>query len=509
MRVSRIVLLLGLLLLCSISVVQAQETDFTPHLDELTILAPNPLALPTPREDNAYLQELESRLGLQLNFNWVPSADFAAILNTTLASGDLPDVIAIVNYSPAMVDAIQAGAFLSVEDLGLPEETDGLPGLELMKGGLPWQTSALNGVNYGIPQSLATFQVAGSIRGDWMEAVGTPDDPKNTDELRDLLVAFAQNDPDGNGQNDTYGYCITTAADRFIQGGWGLFMQAFGVPNRWRVEPDGTLINADVTPEMRATLAYMRDLYAEGVFSPDFAALPFAEVRNQFMGNQCGGLFGNLVAIPDSPQYGAGLRAIVPDAEIHFLVPPAAEGFDPVLWLTPGWERIMFLNARFASDPEAAHDVLKVIDYFLDPANEEFIVYGIEGVHHTVSEDGTLVVTDKGTADISWIRAWGPRTIAEYPYANYVKPETYQRTVNFTDAHRDIMIASPTWGLWPDLGLDNPEPVLNELAATTFDRIVRGDLPLEAFDTFVEDWYAQGGQALTDAYTAAYQTANP
>lgn len=503
----RYLLLTGVLILTLLSIgsVVAQDEDYTPNLDEITIMAPNPRQLPTARESNPYLQELESRLGIRLNFNWVPSSDFNAILSATLASGDLPDVIAVTGYSPTLVDALRAGAFLNVSELGLPQDARGLPALESVVDAGQWPASSLNGVNYGIPHFLATMQLAGNIRGDWMEAVGMPDDPQTVEELRDLLVAFAENDPDGNGQDDTYGFCITSSSDRFSQGGWGMFMQSFGVPNQWRVEPDGTLINADVTPEMRATLEYMADLYAAGVFDPDFAALPFAEVRAQFQGNGCGGIFGNMAAVPESPQYGGGLRSIVPDAEIHFLVPPMAEGFDPVMWSSPGWERIMLINASFASNPDAVEDILKVIDFWLDPANEEFLLYGIEGIHHTIDENGVLVTTEQGQADIGWIRAWGPRPISTIPQGNYNTPEHVAYIASFINDRQDIIVGNATWGLWPELGMDNPEAVLFEMATNTFDAIVRGTEPIEAFDEFVETWYEQGGQDLTDAYTAAYQ----
>jgi putative aldouronate transport system substrate-binding protein len=175
------------------------------------------------------------------------------------------------------------------------------------------------------------------------------------------------------------------------------------------------------------------------------------------------------------------------------------------MWSSPGWERIMLINARFASDPAALQDILKVLDYWYDPANQDFLQYGIEGVHHTVDANGVKVTTEQGQADIGWIRAWGPRGINTIPMGNYNTPEHLAYIEEFIDAHQDIVVGSATWGLWPELGMDNPEAALNELAATTFDAIVRGAEPLEAFDAFVENWYAQGGRELTDAYTAAYQ----
>jgi putative aldouronate transport system substrate-binding protein len=43
---------------------------------------------------------------------------------------------------------------------------------------------------------------------------------------------------------------------------------------------------------------------------------------------------------------------------------------------------------------------------------------------------------------------------------------------------------------------------LTDMENTLFVKIVRGNEPLEAFDQFVKDWYAQGGQAITEEVDA-------
>jgi putative aldouronate transport system substrate-binding protein len=46
------------------------------------------------------------------------------------------------------------------------------------------------------------------------------------------------------------------------------------------------------------------------------------------------------------------------------------------------------------------------------------------------------------------------------------------------------------------------KPNLDTLEQTTFLKIVIGELPVDAFDQFVTDWYAQGGQTMLDEVKA-------
>ena len=46
------------------------------------------------------------------------------------------------------------------------------------------------------------------LRTDWMEKLGL-EDPQNWDDLYNIIKAFVEQDPDGNGQNDTIGLTFT------------------------------------------------------------------------------------------------------------------------------------------------------------------------------------------------------------------------------------------------------------------------------------------------------------
>lgn len=41
-------------------------------------------------------------------------------------------------------------------------------------------------------------------------------------------------------------------------------------------------------------------------------------------------------------------------------------------------------------------------------------------------------------------------------------------------------------------------PSLSSLEQTTFLQIITGEAPVDSFDSFVTQWYAQGGQIVTD-----------
>ena len=43
------------------------------------------------------------------------------------------------------------------------------------------------------------------FRQDWLDKLGLKY-PETLDDMKNVLIAFTNNDPDGNGKNDTYGY---------------------------------------------------------------------------------------------------------------------------------------------------------------------------------------------------------------------------------------------------------------------------------------------------------------
>jgi hypothetical protein len=196
---------------------------------------------------------------------------------------------------------------------------------------------------------------------------------------------------------------------------------------------------------------------------------------------------------------------IVPNAQLEMITPPRAEGYKQVSYLWPGWGRVTLINNKYAKDPELAWEVIRVIDFWLDPANDEFLNYGLEGAHHTRGADGTLTVTEKGTNDIQWMRAWGPRGPVLYQDANFVRPVTRPLIKDISDRLLKIGVSDPTWGLWPEVGADDPTATLQSFATSSLERIIRGEAPLESFDTFVDEWYKRGGRKLTDAWTEVYR----
>ncbi|WP_347835768.1 hypothetical protein [Gracilibacillus sp. JCM 18860] len=66
-------------------------------------------------------------------------------------------------------------------------------------------------------------------RKDWAENLGL-EAPTTTDEFMEMVRAFTEDDPDGNGKDDTFG--LTDRSD-LIYGAFKTVSSWFGTPNYW------------------------------------------------------------------------------------------------------------------------------------------------------------------------------------------------------------------------------------------------------------------------------------
>ena len=268
-------------------------------------------------------------------------------VNVRLASGDIPDWIG--GFNPSWVDL---GVVRE-----LPQEMirKYLPGYmkwaDYYLGDEVWRRTVVDGVNYAVPVALSmasTGKVMG-FRADWLRAVGYDPKPvpgtsffKGPDtlaEIEDVLLKFRNNDPDGDGKQDTYGYMVwknsTTFDSNFLPNVFG----AFGIQlNVWDVK-DGKGYYSMVDPNYRDALKYVNTWWEEGIIHPDTVTNVRADVLRA-MSNDEFGAWSDLDAWQSN--YHAGIWGAYlqkhPDGEIAYSITPAGPDGRRGSWFRdPNW----------------------------------------------------------------------------------------------------------------------------------------------------------------------------
>jgi putative aldouronate transport system substrate-binding protein len=105
-----------------------------------------------------------------------------------------------------------------------------------------------------------------NINQNWLDALGL-DMPTTLDEFTDVLRAFKDGDPNGNGDNtDEIPFAIAKV--------WSLlesvtpFIGNFGIPGDYQVI-DGEVVNGYINTSFRDACIYLRDIYNEGLLDPE------------------------------------------------------------------------------------------------------------------------------------------------------------------------------------------------------------------------------------------------
>ena len=237
---------------------------------ELTVFAAKS-AFVADFETNEFTKWYEEKTNVHINWI-VPSGDEQQSFNLMIASGEYPDIILGMGLSrEQMTSLVSQGIIYDIKD---EIDKHGYYIKKMFKE----EPSAeeyvtIDGGIYGVPQVSAQYSNKFSygmwVYKPWLEKLGI-DKPKTTEEFYQMLKAFKEKDPNGNGKADEIPFCGRGVSNG--SAGIEAYLMSAFIPSdgslRYYVD-NGKVKYTAVQPEYREGLRYMKKLYDEGLLYQD------------------------------------------------------------------------------------------------------------------------------------------------------------------------------------------------------------------------------------------------
>ena len=236
----------------------------------------------------------ENGIKLEIVYN-VESTQKDEKLAQMIMSGDYPDFMNVSNAY--FLDWAKQGVFLDLApyfDEYASDLTKAYYQTEYGKKAL--DSATVDGKLYALPAASAGYDGLPVlwIRQDWLDNLNM-EVPKTTEQFYELAKAFTEQDPDGNGQDDTYGLVLNGKDVFSDNGGLDQFFQMFGavpgivgstitfIDNGGQAVYGGSLIE-----ESKAALTMLNDMYNNGYIPRDFVTAGADQVNQQLAAGSAG-----------------------------------------------------------------------------------------------------------------------------------------------------------------------------------------------------------------------------
>lgn len=276
---------------------------YDPPIEVTTILVSDDAAFWFPEGDsldqNIYTRRWEEELGIKYKFIWTcPGSQAEEKMSVMMASDNLPDVM---NVSRKNYEQLQKAGKLADMTDAINNYASDYTKKYLTGDYAPMLDAVTKEDKYwGVPNGMTYQDMSHAIwiRADWLDNLGLSI-PTTTKELEKIMDAFLNNDPDGNGQHDTYSV-ILGAADMGNTdfGVANIFFNMFhSYPNIWVMNSTGELEDGMFGLEHRentrnALLAFSQ-YYEKGYFHKEFGLFDNNRVREEIMNERAGIVFGH------------------------------------------------------------------------------------------------------------------------------------------------------------------------------------------------------------------------
>jgi len=447
-----------------------------------------------PDDQDEILAVLNDKFNIDLQLNIIDS-EYASKLNLQVASGSIPDIMQV--SAEQFRSYLEQGLLLPLEDYveKMPNFMATYPDV------LTDPTLRVDGHLYFLAGNKPDDQLVKSysslwVRKDWLDKLGLAI-PTTLEELKAVAVAFAENDPDGNGVNDTFGYSGMGAAS-VSYNALNPFLGAFGAGYRCYQLSDGKLVYSPAMDEYRDALQWFADFIATGAVDPDIMIMnTFDQIREKVYRNQVGLIYFSWAEFI-KPPYDQTLAEMTPDAEWIQINPPTgpAGTYDSCYNVPGSKNKGRVLSIDLDEDPEKLDRVLAYLDYIVAGEGSNLVCYGVEGKHFNI-EDGKIVATDK-ISEVSY--AWQHQIMGRNePVYLATKFPTCQQEIAFAaelpriDSYNNF-VSTPA-------GMNNAD--MNRFIEEETIRFLYGKRDITTFDDYVSTLYdVYGLQQYIDIGTA-------
>ena len=474
-------------------------------------------------EDNVYTRYLREALNIQNEDVFEESEEqYTSNVRMAIASRELPDVM-VVEDRQTLVQLARRGMIADLSQAFEDCASDRL--VEMYDS---YEVSALDsamvdGKLMALPEpSFVDGPNLLWLRKDWMDKLGL-EDPETVEDAIEIIRAFVEKDPGGNGAGNTIG--LVCHGDLTGESGYNyefqldpVFSSFNAFPKQWVLDAEGNVAYGSVQPEAKEALGYLRGLYEEGVLDENFMLRNMTNIAELVVSGQCGSFFGPWWA-PNNPLMDA--RRENPDAEWKPYLLSTTEDGKIRYYDQEASYKYVVVSADF-EHPEIVFKMASVIFdkmRYEDTSNEgleEYFQTNVDSTARPLSinidySDALHRCYEQLEAALDGELRPDELQILEHSY--YEKCAAYLEHPDTADAEEwaAYMSRIEACSLLDEEKLSVISPIfsgetetmgeawqtLEKLEKKAYLRIISGEEGLDYFDTFVEEWMEQGGEQIT------------
>lgn len=466
-------------------------------------------------EDNAYTRYLKKMLNIQNDTVYTDTEErYSELVNILVKDQNLPDIM-VVTDREILKELVENDL---VEDLTEVFEKCTSPRIKEMYesyGDALLNSGKFNGRLMAVPETVIDHGPNLLwLRKDWMEELGL-EEPETLEDAFEIIDAFVKNRMGTEDGETPVGLACDTNLVGTTSSSYSVdpVFDSFGAnPQRW-IKKDGEIVYGSLTEETKEALEYLHKLYDREILDRNFALRAPNNLRDLVVNGKCGAFFG-LWWTPNNPLMESYEKNSEADWEPYYLQELSDknvyESFrdNKYVVVRKGYEHpeivMKIISVLFDYTRYEAEDAQEVNEYFalnVDPTARPLVI-------NVDYNEATYQVTENIQAALDGKYPQEKLTAIEQSY--YQACDSYLSGKDYTaedwaayksrisavgllvDKHYTPAVRS----YLDDAGGEIPQS-LRQFEKSTFIQIIMGEKPVSYFDTFVEQWYQQGGHELT------------
>ena len=425
-------LVLALALLIPATGLAFNETGYPICDDVITITVSGANSGTTDWNDTNMVAEIEKRLGIKLECTSFEADIWSTQFTLMLASEELPDIV--INPGITLSEVSNYGAQGYFLDMSEYIEKYA-PNIQAAMEKFPTYRNYVTSPDGGIytlctaTENIIALVPRTWLNKTWMDNLGLSY-PTTLDELHDVLVAFKEQDANGNGD----------ATDEIPLSNNGeytcsAFLNAFGFNTRataylLQADENGKVYLGETTDAYKAYLTYMNGLWNEGLIDVDFFVQSGDEFRAKAAEDKLG-MYG------DSAPFVAASKDISYDSNFYWIGALTGEYRDTATIVT---NPAVYTTAEIVVNAETEYpaEIVRLLDYYFTEEGSLAGAYGYEGVDWDLN-----YLTIPGLEEFGVATMYQPEGFSsgeEYRYKKAIINEAFKMIVPIVNTQYDAML---------------------------------------------------------------------